>query len=140
MPHRLRLPLALLALTGCGSSTGPAGDLPSILTELPRTLSPSELRIVEGANAFAFDLLREATKALAPDSNAFLSPLSASMALGMTLNGVRAECGLRSDRGRTAGTAVHHEGGSEDVRRGERGRNRGAGAVLFLGVMNVIGD
>ena len=91
MPHRLRLPLALLALTACASSTGPGGDLPSILTELPRTLSPSELRIVEGANAFAFDLLREATKALAPDSNAFLSPLSASMALGMTLNGANGD-------------------------------------------------
>ncbi len=91
MPHRLRVSLALLVLTGCGSSTGPGGDLPPILTELPRTLSPSERRIVEGANTFAFDLLREATKALPPDSNAFLSPLSASMALGMTLNGANGE-------------------------------------------------
>jgi serine protease inhibitor len=91
VPHRLRVLLALLVLTGCGSSTGPGGDLPPILTELPRTLSPSEVRIVEGANAFAFDLLREATKALPPDSNAFLSPLSASMALGMTLNGANGE-------------------------------------------------
>jgi serpin B len=91
MPHRLRAPLALLVLTGCGSSTGPGGDPPPILTELPRTLSPSEIRIVEGANAFAFDLLREATEALPADSNAFLSPLSASMALGMTLNGANGE-------------------------------------------------
>jgi serpin B len=91
MPHRLRFPLVLLLLTGCGSSTGPGGDLPPILTELPRMLSPSEIRIVEGAHAFAFDLVREATKALPPDSNAFLSPLSASMALGMTLNGANGE-------------------------------------------------
>jgi serine protease inhibitor len=91
MSHRLRVPLALLLLTGCGSSTGPGGDLPPIVTELPRTLSPSELRIAEGANAFAFDLLGEVTKALPPDSNAFLSPLSASMALGMTLNGAKGE-------------------------------------------------
>jgi serine protease inhibitor len=91
MPPRLRLPLALLVLTGCGSSTGPGGDLPPILTELPRTLSPSELRITEGANAFTFDLMREVTKTLPPDSNAFLSPLSASMALGMTLNGANGE-------------------------------------------------
>jgi serine protease inhibitor len=91
MPVLPRVPLALLLLAGCGSSTGPGGDLPPILTELPRTLSASELRIVEGANAFAFDLLREATKALAPDSNVFLSPLSASMALGMTLNGAGGE-------------------------------------------------
>ncbi len=91
MPLRPRGSLALLLVTGCGSSTGPAGDLPPILTELPRTLSPSELRIVDGANAFAFDLLREATKGLPPDSNAFLSPLSASMALGMALNGANGE-------------------------------------------------
>jgi serine protease inhibitor len=91
MRHRLCFPLALLVLAGCGSSTGPDGDPPPILTELPRTLSPSELRIVEGANAFAFDLLREATAALPPDSNAFLSPLSASMALGMALNGAGGE-------------------------------------------------
>jgi serine protease inhibitor len=91
MPPRLRVPLALLVLGGCGSSTGPGGDLPPILTELPRTLSSSEHRIVEGANPVAFDLLREATKALAPDSNVFLSPLSASMALGMTLNGAGGE-------------------------------------------------
>lgn len=87
MPTRLRLPAALLVLTGCGSSTGPGGDAPPIITELPRSLSPTEARIVEGANAFAFDLLRHATGTLPPDSNAFLSPLSASMALGMTLNG-----------------------------------------------------
>ena len=88
---RPRAPLALLLLTGCGSSTDPGGDLPPVLTELPRTLSPSEVRIVDGANVFAFDLLREATKALTPDSNVFLSPLSASMALGMALNGANSE-------------------------------------------------
>jgi serine protease inhibitor len=88
----LRLTAGLLALTACGSSsTGPAGDPPPVMTELPRTLSASELRIVEGANAFTFDLVREATRALPPDSNAFLSPLSASMALGMALNGANGE-------------------------------------------------
>src|SRR5688500_3265659 len=91
MVARLRILLALLPLSGCGSSTDPGGDLPPVLAELPRALSPSELRIVEGANAFAFDLMREATKALAPDSNAPLSPLSASLALGMALNGANGE-------------------------------------------------
>ena len=46
---------------------------------------------MDGANAFAFDLLREATRELPSDSNAFLSPLSASMALGMTLNGANGQ-------------------------------------------------
>jgi hypothetical protein len=41
---RPRVPLALLLLTGCGSSTGPGGDLPPILTELPRTRTPSSPR------------------------------------------------------------------------------------------------
>ncbi len=89
---KLRLPLALLVLTGCGSSTGPgAGDPPPILSELPRALSGSEARLVEGSNAFAFDLLREITRGLPPDSNVFVSPLSASVALGMTLNGAGGE-------------------------------------------------
>ena len=84
------LPLALLILGSCGGPTEPEGP-PPLLTELPRALSAAELRIVEGANAFTFDLLREATRALPSDSNAFLSPLSASMALGMTLNGANGQ-------------------------------------------------
>jgi serine protease inhibitor len=77
--------LGLLAAGGC-APTEPEGP-PPLLSELPRPLSAAELRIVDGANAFTFDLLREATRSLPSDSNAFLSPLSASMALGMTLNG-----------------------------------------------------
>jgi serine protease inhibitor len=92
MTPPLRRLATVLLVAGCGSSsTGPGGDPPPILTELPRSLSPSEIRIVEGANAFAFDLLREATRALSPDSNAFLSPLSAAMALSMALNGANGE-------------------------------------------------
>jgi serpin B len=92
MTRPLRRLATVLLLAGCGSSsTGPGGDPPPILTELPRSLSPSEIRIVEGANAFAFDLVREATGALSPDSNAFLSPLSAAMALSMALNGANGE-------------------------------------------------
>ena len=92
MAIRLAPPLsaaAVLALAGCGSSTGPGGggDPPPIRTELPRSLSPSELRIVEGTNAFTFDLAREAARGLSSDSNMVLSPLSASMALAMALNG-----------------------------------------------------
>jgi serine protease inhibitor len=89
MRHPLRLTLALFVLGACGT-TEPDGP-PPLLTQLPRALSPAELRIVDGANAFAFDLLREATRALPADSNAFLSPLSASMALGMALNGANGE-------------------------------------------------
>jgi serpin B len=82
----------VLALAACnGSSTGPGADAPPIATELPRTLTGAELRIVEGSNAFTFDLMRETARALPPDSNAVLSPLSVSMALGMALNGAAGE-------------------------------------------------
>jgi serine protease inhibitor len=89
---RQALPLSLIffAFTGCRASAQTPSP-PPLLTKLPRTLSAAELRIVAGGNAFAFDLLREATRTLRPDSNAFLSPLSASMALGMALNGAHGQ-------------------------------------------------
>ena len=90
MQRWLRFSVLLLLLTACESPVGPGG-VPPLLTQLPRALSPAELRIIDGANAFAFDLLREATRNLPADSNAFLSPLSASMALGMALNGANGE-------------------------------------------------
>jgi serpin B len=54
-------------------------------------LSAAETAIIDAVNTFAFDLVREATRGLPVDSNAFLSPLSASMALGMALNGANGE-------------------------------------------------
>lgn len=82
-------PLTLLLVTsallaeacGEGSPTGPQE-----ITGLPRDLSLSEELLVEAGNDFAFRLLEEVYDA-APDSNLFISPLSASVALGMTLNG-----------------------------------------------------
>jgi serine protease inhibitor len=90
MLHSARLPLGLLFLAACGTPTDEDGP-PPLLTQLPRALSPAEQRIVDGTNSFAFNLVREVAQALAPDSNAFLSPLSASMALGMALNGANGE-------------------------------------------------
>jgi serine protease inhibitor len=82
--------LSLPVLGSCGTSTDPAGP-PPLLTQLPRELSPAERRLVDGTNAFTFDLVRHASKGLRPDSNLFLSPLSASMALAMALNGANGE-------------------------------------------------
>lgn len=56
------------------------------ITELPRELSLAEQAIVERSAAFGLRLLRE-TVAVDERPNVVLSPLSASMALGMTLNG-----------------------------------------------------
>ncbi|HEY5492051.1 MAG TPA: serpin family protein [Gemmatimonadaceae bacterium] len=77
-----------MAAAAC--STSPTGNSPSsqppALTALPRTLSTSEIRVRDAANAFAFALWGR-INAGQRDTNVFVSPLSASFALGMTLNG-----------------------------------------------------
>lgn len=75
--------LAVLALaTACeGGPTGP-GEIDG----LPRELTPQEAALVEAANDFTFRLFGR----IAADeagANVFVSPLSVSMALGMTMNG-----------------------------------------------------
>jgi serpin B len=75
---------ALLA-TACSDSTGPDRDGAPI-TRLPRQLSTVERDLLGASNAFAFDLTGRLLPA-GPDENLFWSPLSASMLLGMVLNG-----------------------------------------------------
>jgi hypothetical protein len=75
-----------VSLMACHDPTGP----PKLITALPRPLTAAEQRVIEASNEFAFALLREVNQLWA-DSNVFISPLSASMALGMTLNGARGE-------------------------------------------------
>jgi serine protease inhibitor len=89
--------LLALGAAACGTSS-PTGPEP-MLEALPRTLSPAETRLISAANQFSFDLFREATRTLPAGSNAFLSPLSASMALGMAMNG---SAGTTLDAMRTA--------------------------------------
>ena len=73
---------------GCGSASNPTAPEP-LLEALPRPLSAAESRLIDAANDFSFALFREASRTLPLDANAFLSPMSASMALGMTMNGAR---------------------------------------------------
>jgi serine protease inhibitor len=70
--------------SGCGgeSPAGPGSEIPG----LPRALSPEESFLIEAGNDFAFRFLQEVHRG-DPASNLFLAPLSASIALGMTLNG-----------------------------------------------------
>jgi len=79
----LRLKFALLALTvlACSDPSGPGK-----ITALPRELTGAEQKLITGSNAFAFDLFRQINTDQR-SSNVFISPLSASMALGMTVNG-----------------------------------------------------
>jgi serpin B len=76
---------AALGLGGCSDAAGP-GQGGEPITELPRDLSVSERAVIEGSNAFGVELFARVV-AEDPRPNLVLSPLSASMALGMTLNG-----------------------------------------------------
>ncbi|PLX33658.1 MAG: hypothetical protein C0600_00035 [Ignavibacteria bacterium] len=77
--------LAVLLLTACSDdSTGPDTPVPL------RSLTEGEHEVLKANNDFAFSLF-ESTVATAPEKNVFLSPLSVSMALGMTLNGAVGE-------------------------------------------------
>jgi serine protease inhibitor len=92
-PLPVVLLLSALALAACDNLSGP-GDgprPPERISELPRALSAAELEVITASNDFAFHLLRETLVREDEHPNVFLSPLSASMALGMTLNGADGE-------------------------------------------------
>jgi serpin B len=67
---------------GDGSPLGPV----EAIEGLPRALSLNEERLIDAGNDFSFRLLTQAYSQN-PEENLLLAPLSASMALGMTLNG-----------------------------------------------------
>jgi serpin B len=81
--HGLRALVVLVALAACSDGVTPPGEP---ITELPRALTASEESVIAASNVFGIELLR---RVVAGDdrANVVLSPLSASMALGMTLNG-----------------------------------------------------
>jgi serine protease inhibitor len=90
MRHHRTLATALgaaaVTLAACDRGDGPIGPI----DQLPRPLSAAEAEIVRAGNAFTFALLRERSREV-PGENVFLSPLSASMALGMATNGALGE-------------------------------------------------
>jgi len=87
--RRFVVPMLSVALGGsaCSDPTtpDPTAQRPA-LTQLPRALSSSERTIITAANAYSFALWRTINDSL-PAENVFVSPLSASFALGMTMNG-----------------------------------------------------
>lgn len=78
---------AFALMASCHDATGPSSSgLPATLTQLPRPLTVAESSVRDAANAFSFALWGK-INAAQPDTNVFISPLSASFALGMTMNG-----------------------------------------------------
>lgn len=78
--------LVLLLGAGCDWVGGGEETAPP-----PRALTAVEKKVVEGDNSFGLKLLRSTVEADEDSKNVFLSPISVSMALGMTLNGARGE-------------------------------------------------
>lgn len=75
--------LATFILAACAENPPHAPPL----TSLPRELSLAEQSLIGAGNDFAFRLLREVLDGDAAAPNVFVSPLSVSVALGMTLGG-----------------------------------------------------
>jgi len=86
LPRRIIL-AALPLLLACSTATEPDPARPSpTLDALPRALTTGEQRVIGAANDFSFALFRR-LGAAQQGENVFTSPLSASMALGMAMNG-----------------------------------------------------
>src|SRR5690349_3256744 len=83
--RRVALATACCAIEACSEGTAPP---PPLLTALPRPLSNQETALIRSSNGFTLALFQKASES-EPQKNVFLSPLSASMSLGMALNGAR---------------------------------------------------
>ncbi|MCG2587402.1 serpin family protein [Rhodohalobacter sulfatireducens] len=79
--------LALLLATCQSDVTGPG----EIHGELPRELTASEKQLVEADQSFSYDIFRQTVSYDNEEENLFISPLSISTALAMTLNGAEGE-------------------------------------------------
>ncbi len=79
--------IVFLIAIACNSNLiGPDGPK----GELPRELTQNEKRLIEADRAFSYEIFRK-TVAWDDEENVFISPLSISMALAMTVNGAKGE-------------------------------------------------
>lgn len=85
--NRLFVVAVALSVAACSEATAPRTGP---IAALPRPLSIAEERLVASGNDFSFALFDKVSNAQ-PNSNVFISPLSASIALGMTINGAAGE-------------------------------------------------
>lgn len=79
----------MLFLQGCmNSGVEVENERPETL---PRSLTSSEKALIDAGNEFSFDIFRQVLSDEEEKQNLFISPLSISLALGMTLNGAAGE-------------------------------------------------
>jgi len=84
MKNLIILTVCLLFFTKCDTNlTGPVDPK----GELPRELTAAEKMLVEADGSFSYDIFRRTVAYDSDEENIFISPLSISMALAMTLNG-----------------------------------------------------
>ena len=89
--RRLITGIAIAAVVACAHDpSSPASGQRPALTTLPRALTPSERDVLDASDAFSFALWQTINQT-ARDSNVFVSPLSASFALGMAMNGAKGQ-------------------------------------------------
>jgi len=81
--------LGPIALGGCSDTSGP--DPVTRIEALPRALTDAEREVIEAGDSFAFDFLARLAASEDAGANLFVSPFSASMALGMALAGAEGE-------------------------------------------------
>jgi serpin B len=81
--------LGPLSASGCGDTGGP--EPVTKIEALPRDLTPAEREMIDAGDVFAFNFLARVAESEDPGENLFVSPLSASMALGMALAGAENE-------------------------------------------------
>ncbi|MFC1725516.1 serpin family protein [candidate division KSB1 bacterium] len=75
----------LFSMIRCSDEKNPL-DIQKKEKGLPRELTSSEISLITSGNQFSFNIFKETVNA-EQDKNIFISPLSISMALGMTYNG-----------------------------------------------------
>jgi serpin B len=86
--RHLAMSVAVAVVAG-GACSG-EGTVAPVIDRLPRQLTVAEQTIIRNTNVFGFDLLGR-VRGRDAGPNVFLSPLSAGMALGMTMNGAAGE-------------------------------------------------
>jgi serine protease inhibitor len=84
------LAVAMTVFACAGRTTEPARAQSAALAALPRALTAAERSVLDASNAYSFALWRTINDS-SRDSNVFVSPLSASFALGLTMNGANGQ-------------------------------------------------